>query len=84
MLANRHHGMRPGIRADRRDPGSAASNPREGEKEHRDLGEGAGLPDLDSQFINTDKSVTLRSLINFQSVVSKLDMSASLVAIETH
>ena len=81
---NRHHGTRPGIHADRRDPGSTASDPREGEKERRDLGEGAGLPDLDSQFINTYKSVTLRSLINFQSVVSKLDMSASLTAIETH
>ena len=82
---NRHHGTRPGIRADRRDPDSAASDPREGEKERRDLGEGAGLPDLDSQFINTYKSVTLRSsLINFQSVVSKLDMSASLTVIETH
>ena len=43
------------------------------------------LSDLDSQFINTYKSVTLRSsLINLQSVVSKLDMSASLTAIETH
>ena len=81
---NRHHGMRPGIHADRRDPGSTASDPR-GEKERRDLDEGAGLPDLDSQFINTYKSVTLRSsLINFQSVVSKLDILASLTAIETH
>ena len=80
---NQHHGTRPGIHADRRDPGSTASDPR-GEKERRDLDEGAGLPDLDSQFINTYKSVTLRSLINFQSVVSKLDMSASLTAIETH
>lgn len=43
--ANRPRGTGPAIRADRRGPASAASDPREGEKKRRDLG--AGLPDLD-------------------------------------